>query len=190
MLLLVAVARRARSPRAASATGIARAASRRSSAQIAGQACDGPARAHGADGAALSGRLDALDAARQRIGRRDRGPRRSRPRPRIDRGDLDAARDLIERLELYRELIEAGPRGALVGDLVAPTRRRLRRRSSSRARSRSDDGANNRRYFQLPPEPGQGILVMDLFIPGESAGPLKGDGRGFANPLRDPALER
>ena len=30
---------------------------------------------------------------------------------------------------------------------------------------------------------------MDLFIPGDTAGPLKGDGRDFANPLRDPDLE-
>ena len=51
-----------------------------------------------------------------------------------------------------------------------------------------DGGAHNLRYFQVPPEPGQGILVMDLFIPGASAGPLSGDDRGFANPLRDPAL--
>ena len=31
---------------------------------------------------------------------------------------------------------------------------------------------------------------MDLFIPGATAGPLKGDDRDFANPLRDPALGR
>ena len=30
---------------------------------------------------------------------------------------------------------------------------------------------------------------MDLAIPGDTAGPLKGDGRDFANPLRDPDLE-
>ena len=30
---------------------------------------------------------------------------------------------------------------------------------------------------------------MDLFIPGSSAGPLKGDDRDFADPLRDPDLE-
>ena len=30
---------------------------------------------------------------------------------------------------------------------------------------------------------------MDLFIPGENAGPLKGDGRDFENPLRNPDLE-
>ena len=53
----------------------------------------------------------------------------------------------------------------------------------------ADDDQTNRRYFQVPPAPGQGILVMDLFIPGESAGPLKGDGRDFENPLRNPDLE-
>ena len=30
---------------------------------------------------------------------------------------------------------------------------------------------------------------MDLFIPDATAGPLKGDDRDFANPLRDPDLE-
>ena len=61
--------------------------------------------------------------------------------------------------------------------------------SSSRARSRRTTTTTNRRYFQIPPAPGQGILVMDLFIPGENAGPLKGDGRDFENPLRNPDLE-
>ena len=95
--------------------------------------------------------------------------------------------DLIERLELYRELIEAGPRGALVDDLVSPTDADFAA-LLERGTIQFDGGAHNLRYFQVPPEPGQGILVMDLFIPGESAGPLSGDDRGFANPLRDPAL--
>lgn len=105
----------------------------------------------------------------------------------IDRGDLDAAQDLIERLELYRDLIAAGPRGATLADLVAPTDEEFAA-LLEQGTIQADDDATNRRYFQLPPEPGQGIYVMDLFIPGESAGPLKGDGRGFADPLRDPEL--
>ena len=56
-------------------------------------------------------------------------------------------------------------------------------------RARPDDDTN-RRYFQVPPAPGQGILVMDLFIPGENAVPLKGDGRDFENPLRNPDLDK
>jgi hypothetical protein len=106
----------------------------------------------------------------------------------IDRGDLDEARRLIERLEFYRGLIEAGPRGDTLAALVSPTDGDYAD-LVDQGTIQADDDDTNRRYFQIPPEPGQGILVMDLFIPGDSAGPLKGDGRDFANPLRDPNLE-
>jgi hypothetical protein len=105
----------------------------------------------------------------------------------IDRRDLDEARRLIERLELYRDLINAGPRGETLSALVAPTAAEFAQ-LVEQGTIQADDDATNRRYFQIPPEPGQGILVMDLFIPGENAGPLAGDDRGFANPLRDPNL--
>lgn len=105
----------------------------------------------------------------------------------LARGDTDAAEALIERLELLRELTGAGPRGATLADLVTPTDGEFAD-LVGHGTIQLEDGALNRRYFQIPPAPGQGVLVMDLFIPGASAGPLKGDDRGFADPLRDPDL--
>jgi hypothetical protein len=102
-------------------------------------------------------------------------------------GETETAEALIERLELLRELIGAGPRGETLADLVTPTDDEFAD-LVGHGTIQLDDGALNRRYFQIPPEPRQGVLVMDLFIPGASAGPLKGDDRGFADPLRDPDL--
>ena len=94
----------------------------------------------------------------------------------LDRGDLDEARELVERLEFYRALFESGPRGEALAGLVSPTDAEFAALVEQGTIQAGDD-SNNRRYFQIPPAPGQGILVMDLFIPGESAGPLRGDGR-------------
>jgi hypothetical protein len=106
----------------------------------------------------------------------------------IDRGDLDTARKLVERLEFYRELFESGPRGQTLAALVTPSASEFAD-LIDQGTIQADDDETNRRYFQVPSAPGQGILVMDLFIPGENAGPLKGDGRDFENPLRNPDLE-
>jgi len=106
----------------------------------------------------------------------------------IDRGDLDTARKLIERLEFYRELFESGPRGQTLAALVTPSAAEFAD-LIDQGTIQADDDDTNRRYFQVPPAPGQGILVMDLFIPGENAGPLKGDGRDFENPLPNRDLD-
>jgi hypothetical protein len=106
----------------------------------------------------------------------------------IDSGDLDTAQELIERLEFYRALFESGPRGQTLAALVTPSAAEFAD-LVDQGTIQADDNDTNRRYFQVPPAPGQGILVMDLFIPGENAGPLKGDGRDFENPLRNPDLE-
>lgn len=153
--------------------------------RIAGQACGGDAgggesvdaladRLAGVApfAAAQGGALDELaDAARDALAR----------------GETATAAALIERLELLRELIGAGPRGATLADLVTPTDAEFAD-LVGQGTIQLDGGALNRRYFQIPPAPGQGVLVMDLFIPGASAGPLAGDDRGFADPLRDPDL--
>ncbi len=151
--------------------------------QISGQTCDGSSSSGSEE---LDRRLAALDPLLNATGGalEDLAEQAEAA---IARGDLDTARDLIERLELYRDLIGAGPRGELVSDLVGPSEADFAE-LVAQGTIQLDDGASNRRYFQLPAEPGQGILVMDLFIPGSSAGPLKGDDRDFANPLRDPDL--
>jgi hypothetical protein len=154
--------------------------------RIAGGECDAEASTGDATAAALNERLAALVPLVNAHG----GPIEDlaqQAAAAIARGDLDEAQELIERLELYRDLISAGPRGATVADLVTPTDEDFAA-LVEQGTIQADDDATNRRYFQLPPEPGQGIFVMDLFIPGESAGPLKGDGRDFADPLRDPDL--
>ena len=151
--------------------------------QISGQTCDGSSSTGSEE---LDQRLAALDPLLNATGGalEDLAEQAEAA---IARGDLDTARDLIERLELYRDLIGAGPRGELVSDLVGPSEAEFAE-LVAQGTIQLDDGASNRRYFRLPAEPGQGILVMDLFIPGSSAGPLKGDDRDFADPLRDPDL--
>jgi hypothetical protein len=154
--------------------------------RIAGDACDGGDGGGSPDAGALQtrlngvapfaaltgGALEELSAAAQEA---------------LERGDLETAQELIERLELYRDLIGAGPRGETLASMVAPTDAEFAD-LVARGTIQLDGGASNRRYFQIPPAPGQGILAMDLFIPGSSAGPLKGDDRDFADPLRDPNL--
>jgi hypothetical protein len=87
----------------------------------------------------------------------------------IDRGDLDEARELIGRLEFYRGLFDRGPRGETLEALVAPGDADFAD-LVDRGTIQSDDDTVNRRYFQISPQPGQGIFATDLFIPGENAG--------------------
>ena len=155
--------------------------------RIAGQACGSAADGGGADTAdALADRLAGVAPfAAARGGALEELADAAQDA--LARGDTETAEALIERLELLRELIGAGPRGETLADLVIPTDAAFAD-LVGQGTIQLDGGALNRRYFQIPPAPGQGILVMDLFIPGASAGPLKGDDRGFADPLRDPDL--
>jgi hypothetical protein len=155
--------------------------------RVAGGECAAEASPGGDSAAALTERLNRLEPL---VGAHGGGIEdlAEQAEAAIARGDLDEAQELIERLELYRDLIAAGPRGATLADLVAPTDEEFAA-LIEQGTIQADDDATNRRYFQLPPAPRQGIFVMDLFIPGESAGPLKGDGRDFTDPLRTPGLE-
>ncbi len=151
---------------------------------IGGGACEtGGGSGSDADAVALAGRLAALAPLVEGSGGA-LGELSAAAQAALARGDLDAAEDLIERLELYRDLIGAGPRGELVDGLVSPTDAAFAD-LLDQGTIQEDGGAHNLRYFQVPAEPGQGVLAMDLFIPGETAGPLQGDDRGFADPLRD-----
>ena len=153
---------------------------------IAGQGCATPASASTGEDA-LRERLTALEPLVNSAGGA-LGDLAAQAQAAIDRGDLDEARRLIEQLEFYRDLFESGPRGETLAALVSPSAAEFAA-LVEQGTIQADDDDTNRRYFQLPPAPGQGILVMDLFIPDENAGPLKGDGRGFENPLRNPDLE-
>ena len=54
-----------------------------------------------------------------------------------------------------------------------------------------EDGGRNRRYFQVPPSPGEGLLVQDFFIPSASSGGLlDGDDRDTVDPLLGDADSR
>lgn len=112
-----------------------------------------------------------------------------RARAARESGDLTEAQRLIEQLELYRslgerdrgDLVDAvnGPSDAAFNDLVD-------------AKTIDEDGDRNRRYFTVPPSPGDGVVVMDYFIPGSNTGGLlKGDGRDTVDPLLgDASLEQ
>ena len=115
--------------------------------QISGQTCDGSS-ATGSDEldrrlAALDPLLNATGGALEDLAQQAQAA--------IARGDLDTARDLIERLELYRDLIGAGPRGELVSRSRRPERGGLRR---SR-RAGHDPARRRREQPALLPAPGR-----------------------------------
>ena len=97
------------------------------------------------------------------------------------RGDVEEADRILDLLELYRQLAD-GPRGpdidALIGSSDAAFEDLL-----AEGTTYQEGGKYNRRYFQLDPAPGEGVLVYDYYIPFESSLFLKGDDRGVADPL-------
>lgn len=95
------------------------------------------------------------------------------------RGDLAAADRILDRLELYQRLI-AAERGDLVDSLVSGTDGDF---DALAARDTIDRDGSNRRYFRIPPSPGDGIVAMDYFIPADNSLFLKGDGRDTEDPL-------
>lgn len=97
------------------------------------------------------------------------------------RGDLDAADRVLDVLELYRGL-EAAPRGELINALASPTEVDFAELVQRGTFSEGEGG--NRRFFQLPRSPGDGLVVFDYFIPGGNSVFLKGDDRETADPLR------
>lgn len=96
-----------------------------------------------------------------------------------ERGDLDEADRILDRLELYQRLI-AAERGELVDSLVSGSEADY---DALVAQGTVEDDGQNRRYFRVAPSPGDGIIAMDYFIPGDSSLFLKGDDRGTADPL-------
>lgn len=99
-----------------------------------------------------------------------------------ERGELEQADRILDRLELYRRLV-AAERGDLVDGLASGSSADF---DALVARGTIDGDDANARYFRLPPAPGDGIVAMDYFIPGGNSLFLKGDGRDTADPLLGP----
>ena len=104
-----------------------------------------------------------------------------RARAARERGNLDEAQRLVEQLELYRFLAQ-NDRGDLMDALNGPSDSAFRDLVDQE--TIDEAGGRNRRYFTVPPSPGDGVVAMDFFIPDESSGTLlKGDGRDTVDPL-------
>jgi hypothetical protein len=98
-----------------------------------------------------------------------------------ERGDLEEADRLLDLLEFYSRLSESD-RGDLVDALNGPSADDF---AALVAQGTIDEeGGRNRRYFQVPPSPGDGLIVQDFFIPtASSGGLLAGDDRDTVDPL-------
>lgn len=158
--------------------------------QVAGGDC-ASAETSGPPGATAAADLARRERALAPLGERGEGYRAllAAARAARERGDLTEAQRILERLELYRSLAASdrgdlvdvvnGPSGIAFDDLVA-------------SGTIDEDGGRNRRYFAVPPSPGDGIVVIDFFIPGASSGGLlKGDRRETVDPLLgDASLEQ
>lgn len=102
-----------------------------------------------------------------------------RARAARERGDLDQAERLLGLLEHYQRL-EQSDRGDLVGALAGPSDAAF---ADLVAQGTIDEDGRNRRYFTVPPSPGDGIVALDFFIPTKNSGPLRGDDRDTVDPL-------
>jgi hypothetical protein len=97
------------------------------------------------------------------------------------RGDYDEADRILDRLELYSGLADHD-RGDLVDAVAGPSDDDFDDLVDQG--TIEEDGGRNRRYFRVPPSPGDGLIVQDFFIPSDSSGGfLDGDGRDTVDPL-------
>jgi hypothetical protein len=99
----------------------------------------------------------------------------------LARGDLHEANRLLDLLGLYRQLGD-GVRGDAINALTSPDDAAFRALIEA-GTTYQEDGKYNRRYLQLPPAPGEGVLVYDFYIPFGNSFFLKGDDRGVSDPL-------
>jgi hypothetical protein len=105
----------------------------------------------------------------------------TRARAARERGDLEEADRLLDLLEFYARLAE-GDRGDLIDALNGPSAADFADLVAQG--TIEEDGGRNRRYFQVPPSPGDGVIVQDFFIPSASSGGLlAGDDRDTVDPL-------
>ena len=91
-------------------------------------------------------------------------------------GDLSTVRSLVDQLAFYDGFIAAGPRGGLLAELNVPTDDEFDDLVDARDIS-VDGGETSRRFFDVSPEPGRGVLALDFFIPSENSDGFRGDGR-------------
>lgn len=149
--------------------------------RIAGAACAGEAGAQNPSIAdALQREIDALDEWAGEHGGRYR-ELLDAAQAALDRGDVEEANRIIQLLELYEQLGD-GVRGDIVDDLLAGDDAAFRALVEE-GTTYQDGGKFNRRYFQLDPAPGEGVLVYDFYIPFDESLFLDGDNRGESDPL-------
>ena len=123
---------------------------------------------------ALDARLDDLDALSDRGGLF--ADLHGQAREALADGDFTTARELIGQLEFYDGFIAAGPRGGLLAELNSPTDGEFDDLVDERDIS-VDGGETSRRFFEVEPEPGRGVVAFDFFIPSENSDGFRGDGR-------------
>lgn len=99
----------------------------------------------------------------------------------LARGDLAEADRILELLKLYRQL-GGGVRGDIVDALLSPDDAAFEDLLAE-GTTYQDGGKHNRRFFQVDPAPGEGVLVYDFYIPFDSSLFLDGDDRDVADPL-------
>lgn len=100
----------------------------------------------------------------------------------IDAGDLETAEALTQRLELIARLTADPERGDLVTQLLTADDAAFEALIAD-GTIYLDDGTLNTAYFQIEPQPGGGVVVMDYFIDSGFSGPLAGDDRGHEDPF-------
>jgi hypothetical protein len=104
----------------------------------------------------------------------------------LEAGRIDEAEQLDALLEMYIRLsrgehLQGSDRGGLVEDLWMSGNKW--RQAVARGTIYLGPDGDNFRYLDIPASPGDGLIVLDFFIPFETSGPppveLKGDDRTF-----------
>ena len=84
-------------------------------------------------------------------------------------------------VEDFQDLAEGGRGEELVGELLEPSDDEFQQLVDE---GTIGEGATNRSYFPIEPAPGDGVVVLDFFIPQDRSAFLRGDDRELQDPIR------
>jgi hypothetical protein len=84
-------------------------------------------------------------------------------------------------VENFEDLADGGRGEELIGELLEPTDERFQELVDEET---IGEGATNRSYFPIEPAPGDGIVVLDFFIPQDRSMFLEGDDRELQDPIQ------